>query len=87
MILPGGEQNPARFFYGGKVGKTMKKTRRAKIMIVVAGGLALAGFTTPAARAATTTPNLAPGGGFDWAYSDTSSSNQSQFSGDLFINE
>jgi len=54
-------------------------------MIAVAGGLALAGFTTPAARAATITPNLAPGGGFDWTYSDTSSSNQPQVSGDLFI--
>jgi hypothetical protein len=54
-------------------------------MIAIAGGLALAGLTTPAARAATITPNLAPGGGFNWTYSDTSSSNQSQVSGDLFI--
>ena len=53
-------------------------------MITVAGGLALAGFTTPAARAANITLNLAPGGGFDWTYSDRSSSNQSQLSGDLF---
>jgi hypothetical protein len=54
-------------------------------MIAVAGGLALAGFTTSAAHAVTITPNLAPDGGFDWTYSDTFSSNQSQFSGDLFI--
>lgn len=54
-------------------------------MIAVAGGLALAGFTTPAAHAVTITPNLAPGGGFDWTYSDRSSSNQSKVSGDLFI--
>jgi hypothetical protein len=55
-------------------------------MIAVTGGLALAGFTTAGpAHAATIAPNPAPGGGSDWTYSDTSSSNQSQFSGDLFI--
>ena len=63
----------------------MKKTWRAKIMIAVAGGLALAGFTTSAAHAVTITPNLSPGGGFGWTYSGTSSSNQPQVSGNLFI--
>jgi hypothetical protein len=63
----------------------MKKISSAKIRIAMAGGLVLAGFMTPAAHAATITPNLAPGGGFDWTYSDRSSGSQSQVSGDLFI--